>query len=341
MKEQNKNGWLLPVGIGAGVLLLIAGVKKKANAAPATPGAEAAGNVTLETKEPIAPGQINPMPAPSYTRSTSPQRKNTERDTDALREITEDEERDLPVNNEQAFYDTGYGTEEQDTYRNSGSEEDGEASNDDTVYTNTEPLYVSGKQQGYHPGNTSNALPGNMSVAYRPGAYNSKQNRFDNTARNKHSIKAYADPSAKQSAHKPLLKTTQKPSMRNQPIISSKPGMRVTQPVPVSNMKTVSPAVARPVRYFPLRMGSSNIYVKELQRRIGVSATGYFGTATLAAIRKRYGLSEVSEGLYKQIITGKAVLRKPVVKTSVRQKPVKQQPIVARQPAPTQKKSGR
>ncbi|OSZ81925.1 hypothetical protein CAP35_01245 [Chitinophagaceae bacterium IBVUCB1] len=342
MKEQSKNGWLLPLGIGAGVLLLIAGVKKKANATPVMPGADAAGSVALETQVPKASGQINPSPAPSYTRSSLPQPENAGSGTDARQQITEDEADTLPANSEQASYDTDQGMEEQDAYRESSNEEEDETG-DHTAYTKAAPMYANGKQQSYHPGNASGASAGSMSVAHRPGAYNPKQMRFDNTVRsgNKHSIKAYADPSAKQSAYKPMLKTTQKPSMRHQTSISRKPSMRVLQPVAASNMRAVNPAATRMVSVFPLRMGSRNTYVKELQRRIGVSATGYFGTATSATIRNKYGVSEVSEALYTQIIRGKAVARKPPAKTIVRQKPVQQKHIVARHPAPAQKNTGR
>lgn len=61
---------------------------------------------------------------------------------------------------------------------------------------------------------------------------------------------------------------------------------------------------------FPLKFGQRNSYVKEIQSRIGVANTGYFGAQTREALQKRFGTSEVSELLYKQIITGKPVAQR-------------------------------
>ncbi len=334
MKEQNKNGWLLPLGIGAGVLLLITGLKNKATAALATGGDK---TLPLTSDEPIVPGQINPAPAPSYTQSHSANPQDSYGGEDARQHIQDGEDDGMPSQPEQASYDTDNGEEAQDTDAD-GSEEDNET-DADTTHKNATPHYVSSKQPSYRPGATVSA--GNRSVAYRPGASNPKQIRFDNRAANtgnKPSIKAYADQSST-SAAKPFFKVTSKPSMR-QSAIPRNTGIQTLQPVQASNIKAVSTA-KRPATIFPLRMGSSNSYVKELQRRIGVAATGYFGTSTLATVRKRYGVSEVSETLYRQIITGKAVVYKPAVKTIVRQKPLKRKNMTKRQPVPAQKNSVR
>lgn len=68
-------------------------------------------------------------------------------------------------------------------------------------------------------------------------------------------------------------------------------------------------------KIFPLKYGQRNNYIKEVQKKIGVSPTGFFGAQTKAAIVKAYKSNEISELLYKQIITGKRPVVYPVNKT--------------------------
>lgn len=55
---------------------------------------------------------------------------------------------------------------------------------------------------------------------------------------------------------------------------------------------TVTP-VSKPNPAFPLKSGSNNLYVKELQSALGVTADGAFGAATLSALQSQFGISSI------------------------------------------------
>lgn len=303
MKEPTKTNLLLPLGIGAGVLLLLAGVNKKASAATNTTALPPLNTTGDDAKalpeEIVAHGQINPNPAPSYT---PPIQRIAE---------TSDEGAD-----ERQIDDTADGQSEvspddgQDFSENEAGGYDSDAEIDSTGYTRlhssmppvvrNQPKPVMRTQQflpGGKPSMRTQATMVNQSTAYRPGAYNPKQARFDNRMSQPVNYRPGA-------THQPLT-----PQQAPLPVAMKTNAVKAT---PNGNGKI-----------FPLRMGMTNSYVKEVQRRIGVPATGYFGTMTLTALRSRYNVSEVSETLYKQIITGKAVVvRKPVVKQAPQRKTI-------------------
>lgn len=56
---------------------------------------------------------------------------------------------------------------------------------------------------------------------------------------------------------------------------------------------------------FPLKNGSNNSYVKQLQTALGVTADGAFGANTLAALQSQYGISTVpSQSDLNSIVNG-------------------------------------
>ena len=304
MKEPTKTNLLLPLGIGAGVLLLLAGVNKKASAATSTtalpPSNTTGDDAKAPTEETVAPGQINPNPAPSYTPPVQRIAETSDEGADERQiDDTADEQSAVSQDDGQDFIE-----EEAGGY-DSGSEIDS------TGYTRqhssmppvvrNQPKPVMRTQQPFLPGGkpsmrTSGAMV-KQSTAYRPGAYNPKQARFDNRMSQPVNYRPGA-------MHQPLT-----PPQAPMPALVKTNAVKAA---PNGNGKI-----------FPLRMGMTNSYVKEVQRRIGVPATGYFGTMTLTALRSRYNVTEVSETLYKQIITGKAVVvRKPVVKQAPQRKTI-------------------
>lgn len=304
MKEPTKKNLLLPLGIGAGVLLLLAGMNKKASAAASTtalpPLNTTDDDAKAQAEETVAPGQINPNPAPSYT---PPVQRIAETSDGGADERRID---DTPDGQSEVSQDDG-----QDFSEEEAGGYDSSSEIDSTGYTrqNSSMLPVARKQtkpvmrtqQPFLPGGkpsmrTQGAMV-NQSTAYRPGAYNPKQARFDNRMSQPVNYRPGA-------THQPLI-----PPQAPMPVAVKTNAVKAT---PNGNGKI-----------FPLRMGMTNSYVKEVQRRIGVPATGYFGTMTLTALRSRYNVSEVSETLYKQIITGKAVVvRRPAVKQAPQRKTI-------------------
>ena len=100
-------------------------------------------------------------------------------------------------------------------------------------------------------------------------------------------------------------KLAQQKARNNKPAFSPIPFVAKTQQILAQKNANA--------KIFPLRQGQTNNYIKEVQRKMGVSPTGFFGTQTKAAILKKYKASEISEALYKQIMTGKAATTKPII----------------------------
>lgn len=102
----------------------------------------------------------------------------------------------------------------------------------------------------------------------------------------------------------------------------------VKSPIPfiAQAQKAIAQSKAAP-KIFPLKQGQTNNYIKEVQRKMGVSPTGFFGTQTRAALLRKYKVTEVSEALYKQIVSGKAPVAKPIIplksKIPLIKKPIK------------------
>ena len=100
-------------------------------------------------------------------------------------------------------------------------------------------------------------------------------------------------------------KLAQQKARNNKPAFSPIPFVAKTQQILAQKNANA--------KIFPIRQGQTNNYIKEVQRKMGVSPTGFFGTQTRAALLKKYKASEISEALYKQIMTGKAATTKPII----------------------------
>lgn len=86
----------------------------------------------------------------------------------------------------------------------------------------------------------------------------------------------------------------------------------VTQPEP-NALPPVTPSIVKSVPtkkvsqdVFPLQLGSRNTMVTALQKSLGVSPTGYFGSKTLAALKAKYNIVSVSKEYFASITAGPA-----------------------------------
>ncbi|MBN9482177.1 MAG: hypothetical protein BGO70_16520 [Bacteroidetes bacterium 43-93] len=315
--SEKKTNLLLPLGIGAALLLLLT---KKSKAA------ETADSPSEDSSTSPVP-QITPDPAPEYS---------------------------LPAAKSGGTQEDSEGAEPDD--EEGGNEEGGQEDEDSDEASNTAYRPSSGGGGGsstaYRPGATIN--PGGQPTGKQypaPSVLDRKSLRFysdqarqrliaQNTGkRNSGGLRQYSDQARKfaerQKAARfnPLIIGNGKPRMGVQLPVTYRPGATstgqqsivITPNSAASAKPSVSPQPAGAI--FPLKFGQRNSYIKEVQKKIGVSATGYFGTQTRAMLQKRFGTSEVSEVLYKQITTAKTVL--PVKRTVAR--PVKKyRPVIAR-----------
>ena len=74
--------------------------------------------------------------------------------------------------------------------------------------------------------------------------------------------------------------------------INTKPASKFTNKQPTIK-KEVKPTIVKEQQTFPLKVGSNNVYVKQLQDALGVSIDGIFGKDTLAALNDQTGLSKI------------------------------------------------
>lgn len=333
MSEQGKGSLLLPLGIGAGLLLLLTSMKKK----DATETTVAAGNNTAllpdVKSEDAAVPQIDPAPAPSYAQAVAE---------------TSDADGGEAAPDEQ----DGSGEESEDpqetAQRSAPTTDEGAEDDDDSYAASSGSRSGGGSYTPYQPSssiNTNRQTSPLPAPAYNtantakatPAAINPKSIRFQSDqakmlaaqkARNNKSMRFQSDQVKKFAARSgadnsnPLTVGNGKPRMGVRLPVTQRPGATVAaqQAINITSQSATSKQTA-PVQktIFPLRFGTTSPYVKEVQRRLGVSATGYFGAMTKAAIQKRFRVSEISETLYKQIVSGKApapvtAMRKPVPK---------------------------
>lgn len=332
MSEKGKGSMLLPLGIGAGLLILLTSMKKKETApmTAATPDDAAALLPQVSAEEAAVP-QINPVPAPTYAQAQA--KTSSAEDPEAGEADNEGEEEDADPQQPAEDPETESTDEEDDDSgyaASSGSRSGGGGSYtpyrpSSTINTNRQatPLPSSGQQ-----------LP--AVNAQTRWAANPKSIRFQSDqakmaalqkARNNKSLRFQSDQAkkfAQRSGTNPLYIGNGKPRMGVQLPVTYRPGATaaVQQPIAITSQQAaLTPAATTAVKQttiFPLRFGTTSSYVKEVQRRLGVSATGYFGTLTRTAIQKRFRVSEISEILYKQIITGKAPTAQPVRKPAAK-----------------------
>jgi hypothetical protein len=138
----------------------------------------------------------------------------------------------------------------------------------------------------------NNSIPKSI---VKPILNSKKEIRFIGNGKPKLGIRAQSD----------QAKQVQQKARNNSPVKSPIPFIAQAQ-------KAIAQSKAAP-KIFPLKQGQTNNYIKEVQRKMGVSPTGFFGTQTRAALLKKYKATEVSEALYKQIISGKAPANKPII----------------------------
>ena len=256
MKEPTKTNLFLPLGIGAGVLLLLAGMNKKASAAASTtalpPLNTTDDDAKAPTEETVAPGQINPNPAPSYTppiqriAETSDEgadERQIDDTADGQSEVSPDDGQDFSED-EAGGYDSGSEIDSTGYTRQNSSMPPVVRNQPKPVMRTQQPFLPSGK-----PSMRAQGAMVNQSTAYRPGAYNPKQARFDNRM------------------SQPV---NYRPGVTHQPLTPPQ------APLPVAvKTNAVKAAPKGNGKIFPLRMGMTNSYIKEVQRRIGVPLQGF------------------------------------------------------------------
>ncbi|PZF71568.1 peptidoglycan-binding domain-containing protein [Taibaiella soli] len=331
MSEKGKGSMLLPLGIGAGLLILLTSMKKK-EAAPVTAAIpdDAASLLPQVNAGEAAMPQIDPAPAPSYAQAqakTAPSEDSDEEGREDPEAGEADKEEEDPEA-ESADEDEG-----DSSYSSSSGSRSGGGGNY-TPYSPSASINTS-RQATSLPANTAQATTyfanskpviGNKAIRFQSDqakllamqkARNNKSLRFQSDQ-----AKKFAQRSGVKNPN-PLIIGNGKPRMGAQLPASYRPGATtaIQQPIAITSQSITTPAAVPAVSQstiFPLKFGTTSAYVKEVQRKLGVSATGYFGTMTRAAILKRFRVSEISETLYRQIITGKAPVavlsKKPVPK---------------------------
>lgn len=303
MSEERKGSLLLPLGIGAGLLLLLTSMKKK-ETAPALPAAKADDSAALPEINPgeAAAPQITPKPAPSYAQAVAqaavPQTREDE-DTEDL----PDTDNEKSTNDDPPSPDQSLQPDEPDNDEPNEDEPEEEESNSGPAYT-----------KSHSPGPAkASVLVDAAKMLIRPGA---------------------AKPMRRKTTKKPIRPIVQATRVPVPPaVVAAQPEIRIA-----SRPAAALPAAAatRPGTIFPLKPGvTGNVYVKEIQKRLGVPVTGNFGVQTKAALMKRFRVQEVSEALYKQIITGK-IPAAPVKRVPVRKGPAR--PAVNRTARPVARK---
>lgn len=316
MSEKGKGSMLLPLGIGAGLLLLLTSMKKK-EAVPAAAATtdDAAALLRSVSAEEAAVQQIDPAPAPSYAQAevkAAPSAPETNDEEDPEAGSADQREEEDPEADSADEEETDEGSYTAPSGKRSGG---GGGSNtpyipSSSIYTNRQPT----------------PLPIAQSQAARAAlqqARNKKSIRFQSDQ-----AKKFAQRSGARSVNPNLVSNARLRAGVQLPVTYrpgvTTPGIAVTaaqQSIAITSQQaspTITPAVSQ-TTIFPLKFGTTSAYVKEVQRKLGVSATGYFGTLTRTAIQRRFRVSEISEALYKQIITGKVpvpvlAVRKPVPK---------------------------
>lgn len=271
----------MPLAIGGGLLLLFMGLKK-ANAQDAS-----SLPALPQMDDNNAANQINPDPAPKYT------------------DQTEDENTNEPTSAESA---TSSGWNQNSTSENYPSaDQDDEQETAPTPYPETTVKSSATKNtasQGSNKGSTASNRP-----VYAPTA-SGKAQKMSPTAR-----QAAANAKAQKMRFPNAGPNSSKITFQKQ-----RNGSAAKMPIPLlKQMKKMTVPIKPTATIFPLKQGQTNNYIKEVQRRIGVPPTGFFGTQTRSALLKRYKATEISEALFKQIISGKAPVR-PVNKIHVGKK---------------------
>lgn len=305
---------MLPLGIGAAVLLLYLGTRKKDNAQSTTTTDAAVLPPELKQGESSLP-QIEPAPAPSYTQASKTTDSGEDKDNTAADDGVDKTDEDD-------------GSEDQLPENTSSSLDD----EDDSGTAQDEGSFVRSARSVIQP-QSRQIIPA-TAPAYMPAtSTNATANNRQLISRAKFVARQAVKPTPRMTdakrgalvlARQKLRSNTRPPASQRVAITPATTPPAAIQPAQVpfvsvtsnSNAPIATPAPVRQTTIFPLKFGMTNPYVKEVQRKLGVPTTGYFGAMTRTAIQKRFRATEISEALYKQIITGKRVVtipRKPVV----------------------------
>lgn len=291
-RKSKGSNLLMPLAIGGGLLLLFMGMRK----------AKAQDNTDIpmlpEPDSNQASTQISPEAAPKYTD---------------LVDEEDSSESQAPVSSSQA-YNTASSYSATPTNDANADDEQDDAEEDDS-YSEPQPSRTAPKK----PVQSKSTK---MLTRSKP---NPRVPTTINKA-NKMAPKIKFPNPATQKAKSLKMKGTQPKPAAQKP---SSP-IPIKMPIPfIAQAQKAAAAQAKTnanKKIFPLKQGQTNNYIKEVQRKIGVSQTGFFGTQTRAALLKRYKVSEVSEALYKQIISGKAPII-PLIPTAKRKVPVIKKPL--------------
>lgn len=270
---------LMPLAIGGGLLLLFMGMKKaKAEGSiPSLPGLpEMDSNQTTP--------QIVPETAPKYT------------------DVVENEEEELVPS--QSSYSPTSSSNQSTNYNalpSNPPEEEEEESNSSGGYQFNNSIPKSNSATKWNE-RQDNKIIGNGKPKLSTQAQANQARKF--AERGGGILPKVTKLNAIRSASE-QAKLAQQKARSNSPIKSPIPFISQAQKAIAQN-KTAP-------KTFPLKQEQTNNYIKEVQRKLGVSPTGFFGTQTRAALLKKYKVTEVSEALYKQIISGKAPAAKPII----------------------------
>jgi hypothetical protein len=292
--KTSKSNLLLPLAIGAGFLLLLVSMRSKAQDSP---NEEASSN----SPDPEIK-QLIPDAAPKYSE-LAPSSSEYNADEDAM------EEGAIPS-----------GQAKEASAANRPNEETAEEE-DNTTFPNATPYsYEYPKEKGASKSNSQSKwnLPqpkpiiGNGKAKMGMKPFSDQNRKFTERAGIVHPKAAKLNKMRSQGEQAKLWlqRSGIKPTMPQQlPILKkvpSNPIKNTTNRTSLSyNKNKPKPKSQSVAKIFPLKQGQSNNYIKEVQRKLGLPSTGFFGTQTRAALLKRYKVADISEALYKQIITGK------------------------------------
>lgn len=286
-KNDSGSGLLMPLAIGGGLLLLFLTMNK------AKAGQNASTDMIPLDEEIPASGNIIPNTAPSYTEL------DDEEDTSA---------------EEAAFAPNANRNQEED----SSSEENFDEKPITASTPTKRKIIGNGKpKMGTKPvkyGGRDATAEQNRKFAERNAQLMQQKKRASPL-----SLKQQSDQNRKLAADLLQQKKRTSPlSLRQQSDQNRKFAERGGMPVPIP----ISPSSASS-KVFPLKFGQTNSYIKNVQQKLGVSNTGFFGALTKAALLKKYIVTEVSETLYQQILAAPTAPKK----MSAPAKKVKKAPV--------------
>lgn len=321
--KSSKNNLVMPLAIGGGLLLLFMGMQKAKAATKEDGTNELDKNSSVEAlpkQLPNPSAQIIPQSAPKYTDMV-------DSEANEQNAATEQEPESDSSESASSYTAPNYNpTSSQDTEDEDPSlflEDNLLPQSNSQAKWNERAAAQQAKQQKMNPTgirqySDQNKAQSNSQTKWneRASAQQAKQQKMRQGG-----IRAYADPKKqlmrKQTKWEQLVKANQakasgtkyNPATNNTPTPIN-PFWSQAQKL-MAQQKATQTAKSKTTsnKIFPLKQGQNNSYIKEIQRKLGVNPTGFFGGQMRAVLLKKYQAAEVSETLYKQIITGKAVAK--------------------------------